>query len=157
MALRVEQLRSESHPIEYRRILVPLVAGEASEQAVSIACQLAAEHGAIVTALNVIEVPSELPLDALMDEEEEAAKHLLAEAQAIADTYGVRLHQQVARARGAAVAVIEEAERGTEIIVLCAPRKPRASGRAPVFGHTVAHVLKNAPCRVMVVAAKAER
>ena len=42
--------------------------------------------------------------------------------------------------------------RSSEIIVIGAPRRRR--GAAAIFGETVDYVLKNAPCRVMVVAGR---
>ena len=119
----------------------------------AIACGLAAEHGCSVTALTVIEVPPELPLDAHMLEEEVETKHLLADAKAIGDLYGVNVTARIARARAAGAAIVEETEKaGTEIIVLRAPRKQRLGRRAAIFGKTVDYVLKHAPCRVMVAA-----
>ena len=48
---------------------------------------------------------------------------------------------------------MQEAERrGSEIIVIGAPRKDLGRRKRAVFGHTVDYVLKNAPCRVMVTA-----
>ena len=139
--------------VVYRRILVPLVEGGASEQAMAIACHLADEHGASVTAVTVIEVPVELPLDAHMTEEEARAKRTLGEASAIGDLYGVSVLARALRARAAGEAIVEEAARaGTEIIVLRAPRKPRSTRAVQVFGKTVDYVLKHAPCRVMVAA-----
>ncbi len=52
--------------LSYRSILVPVVDRDVSEQAMAIACRLAVERGATVTAVSVIEVPVELPLDAHM-------------------------------------------------------------------------------------------
>jgi len=139
--------------VVYRRILVPLVEGGASEQAMAIACHLADERGASVTAVTVIEVPVELPLDAHMTEEEARAKRTLGEASAIGDLYGVSVLARALRARAAGEAIVEEAARaGTEIIVLRAPRKPRSTRAVQVFGKTVDYVLKHAPCRVMVAA-----
>jgi basic amino acid/polyamine antiporter, APA family len=136
--------------VVYRRILVPLVEGGASEQAMSIACHLADEHGATVTAVTVIEVPVELPLDAHMIEEESHAKQTLKDASAIGDLYGVNVTGRVLRARAAGEAIVGEAARaGTQIIVLRAPRKRRSARAVKVFGTTVDYVLKHAPCRVM--------
>jgi len=45
-------------------------------------------------------------------------------------------------------------QRNSEIIVMGAPRRKRT--QAPIFGNTTDYVLKHAPCRVMVVAARAE-
>jgi nucleotide-binding universal stress UspA family protein len=152
-AKRAQPRPARSPVVEYRRILVPLVGSEASEQAVTIACGLAAEHGCSVTALTVIEVPPELPLDAHMLEEEIEAKHLLADAKAIGDLYGVNVAARIVRARAAGAAIVEETEtEGKEIIVLRAPRKQRLGRRAAIFGKTVDYVLKHAPCRVMVAA-----
>ena len=84
MALRVERQLPFSHrgrtrrTIAYRRILVPVFDREISEQAMAIACRLAAERRTSVTAISVIEVPAELPLDAHMTDEEEQLKPVLA-------------------------------------------------------------------------------
>ena len=47
--------------LEYRRIVVPIVPGRPSDDALDVACRLAAERGARVVALTVIEIPLELP------------------------------------------------------------------------------------------------
>jgi APA family basic amino acid/polyamine antiporter len=118
-----------------------------------IACQLAENRGAGVTAVCVIEVPVELPLDAHMTEEDAHAKHVLDHARAIGDLYGVKVVPRVLRARAAGEAILEEAARtSTEIIVLRAPRKKRSRRAIQVFGKTVDYVMKHAPCRVMVAA-----
>jgi len=123
----------------------------------AIACQLAEEHRASVTAVNVIEVPVELPLDAHMTEEEAHAKSTLAEASAIGDLYGVSVASHILRARAAGEAIVQEATgAATEIIVLRAPRKQRSRRSVQVFGKTVDYVLKHAPCRVMVAASPAD-
>jgi nucleotide-binding universal stress UspA family protein len=144
--------------LAYRRILVPVVDREISEQAVELACRLAAERKTSLTAASVVEVPAQLPLDAHMFDEEEELKPVLAEARAIAEVYGVDVQTKILRGRAAGEAIVAEATRTrSEIIVLRAPRKLRASRRAPVFGRTVDYVLKHAQCRVMVAAAPAPR
>jgi basic amino acid/polyamine antiporter, APA family len=133
---------------------VPVVDREISEQAMAIACRLAAERRTTVTAVSVIEVPAELPLDAHMTDDEERSKPVLAEASAIAELYGVGVETRTLRGRAAGEAIVEEAKQAkSEIIVLSAPRKMRALRGAAVFGSTVDYVLKHAPCRVMVAAA----
>jgi APA family basic amino acid/polyamine antiporter len=143
--------------VAYRRILVPLVDADDSEQAMGIACQLAEDRGAGVIAVAVVEVPVELPLDAHMLDEDGHAKHVLDHAQAIGDLYGVRVAPTILRARAAGDAIVAEAaKRDTEIIVLCAPRRRRSRSSVQVFGKTVDYVLKHSPCRVMVAAAPGE-
>jgi nucleotide-binding universal stress UspA family protein len=142
--------------LSYRSILVPIVDREVSEEAMAIACRLAAQRGARVTAVSVIEVPVELPLGSHMVDEEAEAKRLLAEAAAIGDLHGVSVEQEILRGRAAGEAIVDEAgDSDTEIIVLSAPRKQRLSHRRFPFGSTVEYVLRHAPCRVMVAAAPA--
>jgi APA family basic amino acid/polyamine antiporter len=137
--------------LEYRTILVPIVSGPESHESVDLAARLAAERGATIVALRVIVVPLDQPIDADLHEQELEADHLLDEARATAETYGVRMVDRIVRHRNAGRAIVEEAERRqAEIIVLGAPR-----GRhRDIFGKTVDYVLKNAPCRVMIAAGK---
>jgi nucleotide-binding universal stress UspA family protein len=138
----------------YRSILVPLADNADTEKALDVACKLAAEHGARLVALAVVEVPPLLPLDAHMKPEEAAAHRLLARARAVADSYGVHFVERVARGREAATPITELAEsERSELIVMGTPRRARPGRDAPVFGHTTQSVLKRAPCKVMVLAA----
>ncbi len=144
--------------LEYRRLLVPVISGQPSDEALDVACSLAAERGARIVALNVLEVPLELPLDADLPAFEEQANRELDEAVAIGDSYDVRVIDRLVRARSAGPAIVEEAgRRGTEIIVLGSPRRGLTSARAGVFGSTVDYVLKHAPCRVMVAATQGKK
>ena len=60
---------------------------------------------------------------------------------------------RLVRGRNAGAEIVREAERrGTEIIVIGAPRMIAGRRKRAVFGRTVDYVLKNAPCRVMVTA-----
>lgn len=118
----------------------------------ALAAELADDRGSTITAVVAIEVPPELPLEAHMLEEEVAAKRTLEAARAIGAARGVNVRTQTLRARLAGEAVVAEAEAsGADLVVLRAPR--RAVGRrGRIFGKTVDHVLKHAPCRVMVAA-----
>jgi APA family basic amino acid/polyamine antiporter len=138
--------------LEYRRVLVPVVPGQASDEALDVACRLAAERGAHIWAVTVLEVPLHLPLTAELPFEEERADRELDEAVAIGETYGVRVVPRLLRARSAGPELVAEAtRRRAEIIIVGTPRRGR---RRALLGRTVDHVLKNAPCRVMVAAGK---
>ncbi len=138
--------------LQYRRILVPIVPGRPSDDALDVACRLASERGARIVALSVLEVPLDVALGA-EHVDEEAANRELDEAVAIGDSYGVRVLDRLVRARHAGQAIVEEARhRGTEIIVLGSPRKALTRAQRAVFGRTVDYVLRHAPCRVMVTA-----
>jgi nucleotide-binding universal stress UspA family protein len=132
---------------------VPVVPGEGSQAAVALACRLAAERHAALTALAVVEVPPELPLEAHMHEADRRASRLSADAQAVGELFGVTVTPRIVRARAAGEAIVEEAAAGeSEIVVLAAPQRGRSSLRSH-FGETVAFVLRHAPCRVLVVSA----
>jgi APA family basic amino acid/polyamine antiporter len=139
--------------LEYRRLLVPVLPGRASDDALDIAASLSAERGAQIAAVTVLEIPLELPLSAALPEEEARANRELDEARAIGNSYGVSVIPRLVRGRNAGKEIVREAERrGSEIIVIGAPRKDFGRRKRAVFGHTVDYVLKNAPCRVMVTA-----
>jgi APA family basic amino acid/polyamine antiporter len=138
--------------LEYRNILVPVKPGRASEEAIDLACRLAADRGASIAALSVVVVPLDEPLDTRLEEEERMADEALDIAAAIAELYGVKFTERLVRARHAGRAIVDEAtRRQSEIIVMGAPRGGRGRG---VFSETVDFVLKHAPSRVMVVAGR---
>ena len=141
--------------LEYRRLLVPILPGQASDDALDVAAGLAAERGAQIAAITVLEVPLDQPLDVSLDAEETLANRELDEAKAIGESYGVAVIPRLVRGRSAGEAIVAEAaRRGTELIVIGALRKEVGRRKRAVFGATVDYVLKNAPCRVMVTASK---
>jgi nucleotide-binding universal stress UspA family protein len=138
--------------IAYRSILVPLADNAETDQALDVACRLAAEHRASITAVAVIEVPPVLPLTAHMDDEEAHAKPLRRRAEIVADSYGIDVTVCVVRGREAGEVLAEEAAaHHVDLVVVGARRR----GRKP-FGHTVETLLRDAPCRVLVIAPPAE-
>jgi APA family basic amino acid/polyamine antiporter len=150
--LRAPVIIGPAVALEYRSILVPVKPGRASEEAIDLGCRLATDRGASISAMSVVVVPLELPLDSRLDEEERRADEALDAAAAIAELYGVDVTERLVRARSAGRAIVDEAERRqSEIIVMGAPRIER---RSAVFSDTVDFVLKHAPCRVMVAAGR---
>jgi nucleotide-binding universal stress UspA family protein len=147
------QVSPRRRPLAYRRIVVPLVAAVESETAMELAAELADDRGATITAVVVIEVSPELPLEAHMLDEEREAKRTLEDARAIGNSRGVNVRTQTARARLAGEAIVAEAKDArADLVVLRAPRKQGLGRRSRCFGKTVDYVLKHAPCRVMVAA-----
>jgi APA family basic amino acid/polyamine antiporter len=143
--------------LEYSNILVPVAPGYPSDEAMDVACRLARERRSRITAVTVIQVPLELPLDAYLPEEVAVANEQLDEARAIGESYGVSVTTRILRARNAGRAIVDESiRRGAEIIVMGGPRRIRLQrGRRAIFGDTVDFVLKHAPTRVMVAAGRA--
>jgi nucleotide-binding universal stress UspA family protein len=135
--------------VAYRRIVVPVAGDDDSETGVALAAELAAEDGATITAVVVIEVQPELPLTAHMAHEEAEARLALEKAHAIAERRGVRLRDRTVRARSRGEAIVAEAEAaGADLIVMrAAPRNRRR-----LFGKTADYVLRHAACRVLVTA-----
>jgi basic amino acid/polyamine antiporter, APA family len=153
VTLRAPVVIGPSAALEYRSILVPVKPGRESEEAIDLAARLATERGASIAAFSVVAIPLELPIDTRLEDEEEAADEALDRAAAIGELYGVDVTGRLVRARSPGRAIVDEASRrGSEIIVMGAPRRDRA--RRGVFGDTVDFVLKNAPVRVMVAAGR---
>jgi APA family basic amino acid/polyamine antiporter len=137
--------------LEYRRLVVPIIGTQESEEALDLAFHLAADKGATVTAVTVIEVPLELPLETELADSEAAANTMLDDARAAGELRGVRVMTRLVRDRDAGEAIVREAaSRQAEIVVLGSPRRNTGSR---VFGSTVDYVLRHAPSRVMVAAA----
>jgi K+-sensing histidine kinase KdpD len=138
----------------YRRLLVPLDVRPESFDAFRIACRLAADEHARITALAVIEVPALLPLDAHLDDAEDSARRRLEQAGATGDAHGVRVTTRLVRDRDVAAAIVAHAiSDRSELIVVAAPRSTLAASPRRLAPDPVVRVLKGAPCRVMVVSA----
>jgi basic amino acid/polyamine antiporter, APA family len=140
--------------IDYRSIVVPVVRSNESEEALVAAARLASERGATIAVVHVIEVPMALPLEADLPDAEAAADELLDDAVSLVEAYGVRAFARLARGRTAGAEIVREAEqRGAELIALGARRRHARRG-TPIFGRTTDHVVRAAPCRVLVAAGR---
>jgi nucleotide-binding universal stress UspA family protein len=135
--------------VAYRHIVVPIAGDDDSETGVALAAELAPEAGASITAVFVIEVAAELPLDAHMHDEEHAAREALEKAHAIAASRGVRLRERIVRARSRGEAIVAEAEavQADLVVMRAAPKNGKR-----LFGRTADYVLRHADCRVLVTA-----
>jgi basic amino acid/polyamine antiporter, APA family len=137
--------------VAFTRVLVPMKLGLIGEEMVATAVRLAQDEGASVEALHVIRVPLELALDAPMPDEEARALASIEESVALGADHGVEVVGKIVRARAIGEAIVHEAvELGADLIVLgSAPRWRRQSR---FFSPTVEHVLRKAPCEVLIVA-----
>jgi nucleotide-binding universal stress UspA family protein len=142
----------------YERVLVPVDSRSESFQALDLACRLAADSHAKISAIVVLEVPALLPLDAHLRDEEEDARQILDRARAIANSYGIKLSATAVRARDSGAAIVRQAaSEGVELVVIAAPRTELERSGRRTGPDVVSHVLKDAPCRVMVVSAARSR
>jgi APA family basic amino acid/polyamine antiporter len=144
--------------LEYRQILVAAFAEGDVATAMDVACQLAAERRSRIVIVAPLEVPLGLPIGERIPEEEERLDDVLDEAEAIAESYGVRVLSRLLRTRSAAGAVVAETRHHhAEIIVLPTSRPSfrRQSRRMPLDS-TTEFVLRRAPCRVLLAVAPGE-
>jgi APA family basic amino acid/polyamine antiporter len=148
----VDPLASLPAGAAYRRILVPMKLGEIGEEMVATAVALAEGRPTEVEAITVVSVPRDRRLDEpLPAAEQRRADEALEEARLLGHDVDVEVRTDVVRARSIPHAIVDEARaRGADLIVLgSAPRWRRQSR---FFSPTVDHVLRNAPCEVLVVA-----
>jgi basic amino acid/polyamine antiporter, APA family len=136
---------------QYARILVPVKIGPIGEEVFATALRLAEEEGASITALHVVPVPLDKPLEGEMAAEDDHAERSIADAKELAEEHGVEVEGVVLRGRSIGATVVEEARaRGADLIVMGS--SPRWRRQSRLFGPTVEHVLRRAPCEVMVIA-----
>ncbi|HEX9269076.1 MAG TPA: universal stress protein [Candidatus Limnocylindria bacterium] len=129
-------------------ILVPLAGTAIDPDMIEFAIALGRATKAKITAVHVIEVRWNKPLDAVLDAELEHGEEILAHAERVAEKHGARLQTEVLQAREAAAAIVDTAvEQGSELILLGMPFRKRL-GRVYV-GKTVETVYVRAPCAVL--------
>jgi APA family basic amino acid/polyamine antiporter len=156
---------------------VPISGSPLDDDIVQTAARLAGhthgdleEEGAVIEAIWVFEVPLALPLDArLPDEQIQRAREALARAKAVGEEYeGVEVATAIVRARRKGEGVVREARRrGVEAIVLAAEEPSRVRGGALLggaggplenyVGEVTRHVIRKAPCRVILTASAPEQ
>lgn len=120
-----------------------------------MACTLAAERDALVTALAAIEVPLGLPLETPDRVAEAAARDAVHAAHAVAASFGVPVEGVVLHARDAGEAIVAETTlRDAEIVLIAEPAHADRGGGQ--LSRTTRYVLKHAPSRVMLIRGTAE-
>jgi len=134
--------------VEYNSVVIAFEANGFSEEAVATATALAARRRRAIHVLAVMEVPTSLPLDAPLRDEESAAQSQIEQAKLIG---GRRVSGMVARVRpGQAGAAIVQAARELGATAVVMPLRYR--GGSPLYGQTLRTVLRNRPCRVIIAA-----
>jgi nucleotide-binding universal stress UspA family protein len=133
-------------PLEIKQILVATRGGIQTET-VQVACDLAKLHGAEITALQVIEIASSLPLDMMVPRRLAMAEAVLKRAEAIARERNMDIELMVVSSRSIPDAILETARKGKhDLIVIGAGQPFDEVGLGTVIGK----ILRLAPCRVWV-------
>jgi nucleotide-binding universal stress UspA family protein len=111
-------------------------------------------EGAVVEAVYVLRVPSQLSLDAGLHEEEQLGLSVLESAGLTGRKAGLKMQTRLIRTRNPGLSIVEEAQRSeAEIIYLGTAHAPR-SERA--LGPTASYLLAHRPCRVVIEMPPAE-
>ena len=130
--------------------LLAVVSGETSDDGVvDLAVHLLNQQSGRLYILYVIEVSRQLPIDAEIPEEAARGEEILQRFQERTSEYRFETQAEILQSRRTGFAVVQEAvDRGVDAIVLGAPYRHAHGSFSP--GDTVAYVLKNAPCRVVL-------
>jgi basic amino acid/polyamine antiporter, APA family len=133
--------------LEYRTALVPIFGDDVSASALSSAAKLIGADG-VVYAIYVLPVPSQLSLEAGLEEEEAHGRSVLESARIQARRAGIKIHTGLIRTRNPGAALVEEAERvGSDVIYWSTIHAP--AGEKGI-GPTAAYLLSKRPCRVII-------
>jgi len=128
---------------------VPTNGSGVDEEVIKLACSLARKSKAKVYALYIIEVERSLPLDTQIDSKADEADRILTHAEDIAADADYEIETDLLQARDAGPAIVNEAvEREVDLIIMATAYK-KAPG-TPDLGKAIYHVLKEAPCRVLL-------
>lgn len=141
---------------DLRNLLVPVDGSPESLNALEFACNMARRTKGRVHAVHVIEVKRSLPLDAELVVDALRGEEILDEAEKVAKRMDMEVQGDLLQAREAGHAIIDEAtERGVDAIVVGVPfNRPFGDFE---LGRVPAHILKNAPCEVIMLRMPLER
>ncbi|MBS0607640.1 MAG: universal stress protein, partial [Verrucomicrobia bacterium] len=155
--VEIEQVKVPGYkPMNVRKILVPTRGGMQTET-VQMACEVAKAHGAKVTAVQVIEIASSLPLDIEIPHRIAAAEAILKRAEAIAQDLNVEIELKLVRSRSIPDTILELLQKGRYDLLVLGALKSTQEARQKGLGAITERILKEAPCRVWVCASEAER
>ncbi len=133
--------------LEYRTALVPIFGDDVSASALRSAAKLIGQDG-VVYAIYVLQVPSQLSLEAGLEEEETHGRSVLESARIVARRAGIKIHTGLIRTRNPGSALVEEAQRvGCDVIYWSTIHAPAGEQR---IGPTAAYLLAKRPCRVII-------
>ena len=131
----------------YRTALVPIFGGDVSAQALHSAAKLIGEEG-VVYAIYVLPVPSQLSLDAGLEQEEAHGRSVLESARIQARRAGIEIHTGLIRTRNPGASLVEEALRVKADVIYWSTI--HASTGEKRIGPTAAYLLAKRPCRVII-------
>ncbi|MFB6109423.1 MAG: amino acid permease [Halodesulfurarchaeum sp.] len=132
------------------RVMVPLANPASEKQLITLGAVIADQHDGTVVVVNIVPVPDQTSLESVRAQREfDAAHHLLDQAQADAETYGVDVETHVVLSHQAFEEIFNSARRyGVETCVMgWGGESHAAPGRAEPAIDELAHDL---PCDLLV-------
>ena len=141
----------ESQPI--RHILVPTVGSEYSKNAVEVASTIAAETGAIVTLIHVINLPQVehvLYEQQTLDPIRELAQQLVEHQAAIGRLLGAKVEFRILEGASPERSILNFAKNTDVDLIVLGSNIRMVTGRV-FFGHRVDAILSRAHCPVAVI------
>ncbi|HSF01632.1 MAG TPA: APC family permease [Solirubrobacterales bacterium] len=139
--------------VEYESVLVAFEEEPFSKEPVATAARLAARRRRGIHVLAIVTVPTNLPLDAPLEQPESEAQSRIEQAKLIG---GMRVTGSVQRVRPGqgGQAIVEEAR---AIKAAAIVMQLRYRNGTPLYGKTLQTVLAERPCRVIVAAQPGEK
>ena len=142
---------SDAHTPVFQRAVVALNGGPTDARIIALVSDEARHAKAEIIAVHVVEIDWTLPLDADIAGRSEEVQRVLDSAEAITETFKVKLEPVLLQARDVGAAIVDEAtERGADLLVTGLPYRKRFGGEFAI-GRTIPYILQNAPCAVWVV------
>jgi basic amino acid/polyamine antiporter, APA family len=138
------------HEVEYESVLAVFENDTFEPHVLRTAIQMAARDRGSIRVLVLIEVPASIPIDAALPAQERAAETIIESAK-IRGRRRVIGHWEKVRVGQAGRRVVEEA-RALKAAAIIMGMPARARGPS-LFGHTLETVLRERPCRVLIVSA----
>jgi len=140
--------RKGAKGVEPQNVLVAVAGNSMDDDLVRMACTMAMKRKGRVIAINVVEVPRTLPLNAVV--EGATVEQVLDSAVAVAESMHVEIEAEVVQAREAGPAIVDEAnDRQCRLILLGLVARTRF-GQFDL-GKTVPYILEHAKGCVWVV------
>ena len=137
---------------EYRSVVVAFEDDPFNEETVATAKALAANRRRAMHILSLLTVPTNLPLDAELEDQEREAQAKIERAKLIC---GQRVTGTVVRIRpGQGAAAIVKTAQGLEAAAIVMQLRYRAG--VPMYSKTLQAVMAKRPCRVLVTASPEE-
>lgn len=140
---------------QLKNILVPTVGTEYSKNAVEVASTIAAQTGAIITIVNVINLP---PIEYILYERrtlnpmKDIASDLLEQQAVIGRSFGADVKTRILKGTSPEMEILTFAEDQNFDLIILGSNIRMVTGRV-FFGHRVDAILKKAHCPVAVITA----